>query len=143
MAPPASPVITMPQARQRGQFPASTRPAQADPETAGPGDNRLPRPLEVTQCSLCGSTRPLGLLVPDGGRACADVRWYCKDVRSCTERWVAASRRSRASWPVTPGDAAVAAPAPAEAPAELPGTPAARPGGPAEEAQPAPASASG
>jgi hypothetical protein len=39
---------------------------------------------------MCGVERPLGLLVPDGGEACADVRWYCKDVKSCTERWTEA-----------------------------------------------------
>ena len=39
---------------------------------------------------MCGIERPLGLLVPDGGGACADIHWYCKDVKSCTERWTAA-----------------------------------------------------
>jgi hypothetical protein len=28
-------------------------------------------------------------MLPDGGQACADIRWYCKDARSCTERWTA------------------------------------------------------
>jgi len=28
-----------------------------------------------------------GQLVADGGSACADVRWYCLDMRTCTERW--------------------------------------------------------
>jgi hypothetical protein len=28
-------------------------------------------------------------MMPDGGRACADIRWYCKDAKSCTERWTA------------------------------------------------------
>ena len=45
------------------------------------------RPLPTAQCSMCGVSHPLGLLVPDGSRACADIRWYCKDVKSCTERW--------------------------------------------------------
>ena len=45
------------------------------------------RALEVASCSLCGLERPIGLLVPDGGEACDDLRWYCKDARSCTERW--------------------------------------------------------
>jgi len=45
------------------------------------------RALEVASCSLCGFERPIGLMVPDGGEACADLRWYCKDARSCTERW--------------------------------------------------------
>lgn len=47
------------------------------------------RGLQVAQCSMCGITLPLGLMVPDGGQACADVRWYCHDARSCTERWTA------------------------------------------------------
>jgi hypothetical protein len=55
-------------------------------------DNRL-RPLDAAVCSLCGVARPLGLLVPDGSAACADVHWYCKDVKSCTERWTAARSR--------------------------------------------------
>jgi len=50
------------------------------------------RPLDVAQCSLCSIALPLGLLVPDGGEACADVRWYCKDAKSCTERWTNARR---------------------------------------------------
>jgi hypothetical protein len=47
------------------------------------------RGLQVARCALCGLELPLGLMVPDGGRACADLRWYCKDAKSCTERWTA------------------------------------------------------
>jgi hypothetical protein len=47
------------------------------------------RPAPSAQCSLCGIALPTGLLVPDGGQACADIRWYCKDAKSCTERWTA------------------------------------------------------
>jgi hypothetical protein len=47
------------------------------------------RPLPSAQCSLCGIALPTGLLVPDGGQACADIRWYCQDARACTERWTA------------------------------------------------------
>jgi hypothetical protein len=28
-------------------------------------------------------------MVADGGSACADIRWYCRDMRACTERWTA------------------------------------------------------
>jgi hypothetical protein len=35
-------------------------------------------------------------MVADGGSACADVRWYCLDMRGCTERWT--------SRPATPAD---------------------------------------
>jgi len=70
------------------RLPAGPGPNVAGPPAAAQGD-RL-RPLEVAQCALCGIARPLGLLVPDGSQSCADVRWYCKDVQSCTERWTTA-----------------------------------------------------
>jgi hypothetical protein len=47
------------------------------------------RGLQVASCALCGLELALGLMVPDGGHACADLRWYCKDAKSCTERWTA------------------------------------------------------
>jgi len=91
MAPDASSVL-MSQAGQAEQFPATPGTALADLRTAGQGGNNL-RPLEAAQCSLCGVARPLGLLVPDGGHGCADIRWYCKDTKSCTERWTTALPR--------------------------------------------------
>jgi hypothetical protein len=33
--------------------------------------------------------------VPDGGHACADLRWYCKDARACTDRWTSRRNPSR------------------------------------------------
>ena len=90
MAPQASSAMAMPQARQQPeQLPISFRLAVVDSATAGPGEGSL-RPLEVAECTMCGIERPLGLLVPDGSGACADVRWYCKDIKSCTERWTTA-----------------------------------------------------
>ena len=86
MAPQASSAMALPQVRQPEQPPAVFRPTLVDATTAGPSDNHR-RPLAVAECSMCGTARPLGLLVPDGGSACADIRWYCKDVKSCTERW--------------------------------------------------------
>lgn len=47
------------------------------------------RSLQSAHCVLCGTLLPISLMVPDGGQACADIRWYCKDTRSCTERWTA------------------------------------------------------
>jgi hypothetical protein len=70
------------------QLPASPRPVQAELPASAQRDGL--RPLEVAHCSLCGIALPLGLLVPDGGQACADIRWYCKDAKSCTERWTTA-----------------------------------------------------
>ena len=64
-----------------------------------------PRPLEVAQCSLCGIALPLGLMVPDGGPACADIRWYCKDAMSCTKRWTAAHPPGYAHMSAAPDDA--------------------------------------
>jgi hypothetical protein len=56
--------------------------------------------LQVVSCALCGLERPLGLMVPDGGSACADLRWYCKDAQSCTERWT--SRLGEPAVPPSP-----------------------------------------
>jgi hypothetical protein len=49
----------------------------------------LAAPSIVETCWLCGTRLPTDHLVPDGGSACSDVRWYCMDTRSCTERWTA------------------------------------------------------
>jgi hypothetical protein len=43
----------------------------------------------VEACWLCGIRLPVAQLVPDGGDACTDVRWYCRDARACTQRWTA------------------------------------------------------
>ncbi|HVT71154.1 MAG TPA: hypothetical protein VHF26_25635 [Trebonia sp.] len=53
-------------------------------------DDRFTAPhggREAARCALCGVTLPTGSMVPDGGAACADIRWYCRDVLSCTQRW--------------------------------------------------------
>jgi hypothetical protein len=100
------------------------------------------RPLPSAQCSLCGIALPTGLMVPDGGQACADVRWYCKDAKSCTERWTANLPRHPH---IAPTSASLVSSAPAAAPRERPGgvgdrrprpdpVPAELLGGPAEEA---------
>jgi hypothetical protein len=72
---------------------------------------------------LCGIALPLGLLVPDGGEACADIHWYCKDARSCTDRWTTARPRTRAHTQAVPGSAVADAgeAAPDAAPAEQEG----------------------
>lgn len=102
MAIQASSAMALPQAwqpeQQPEQLPTGLRLAPADSAPAEPGENRL-RPLEVAECCMCGIERPQGLLVPDGGGACTDVRWYCKDVKSCTERWVAARQSAPARQP--------------------------------------------
>jgi hypothetical protein len=105
-----------------GQNTTTSDPAPATPATAT--QRNQPRPLEVAQCSMCGIALPLGLLVPDGGQACADVRWYCKDAMSCAERWTTASPPIRAHTPAAPDDTSRGAgkAAPDRASAELPGS---------------------
>ena len=76
----------------------------AEPEGTAALPKR-PRPLEEAQCAMCGIALPLGLLVPDGGHACADVRWYCKDAMSCTKRWTTAQTPGHAHKPAAPDDA--------------------------------------
>jgi hypothetical protein len=69
-------------------------PMSRPPENWAPA-GRPPRAPETVHCSLCGTTQATGLMLPDGGTACADVRWYCKDVLACTQRWTARSPSAR------------------------------------------------
>ena len=91
-------------------------------------ENR-PRPPQSTQCSLCGIVLPLELMMPDGGQACADIRWYCTDAKSCTQRWTARLPGTGLSASIPsavepgPGDALDSAPADDLVPAKLPGIP--------------------
>jgi hypothetical protein len=108
-------------ARVQGVRRASGRPmsrqfAWGDSSMATQRDDRQ-RPLPSAQCSLCGIALPTGLMVPDGGQACADVRWYCKDAKACTERWTASLPRHAHIAP-TP---ASLAPALAPMPGPMPG----------------------
>jgi hypothetical protein len=75
------------------------------------------RPLPSAQCSLCGIALPTGLMVPDGGQACADIRWYCKDAEACTERWTASLPRHAHIAPTPPSLAPPTIPATANNPA--------------------------
>ena len=116
-ATPAADTTTSMKARP-DQLAITPGPASAKPPMAM--QRNRPRPLEVAQCSLCGIALPLGLMVPDGGQACADIRWYCKDSMSCTKRWTTAHPPGRAHLPTAPDDAFTGAgkAAPAGAPAE-------------------------
>jgi hypothetical protein len=95
-------IVTSPETKPE-QLPAGSLPAP--PEPPAPAQRDRLRPLEVAQCSMCGIALPLGLLVPDGGPGCADIRWYCKDARSCTERWTSARPPQHAPSPAVPGAA--------------------------------------
>jgi len=96
--------------------------------------------LQTATCSLCGIELPIGLMVPDGGQACTDLRWYCKDAKSCTERWTARPPRpARRLAPAAEAeaeaeDASEAAVGPESAEPEPDELPAGQLGGPAEPA---------
>lgn len=55
-------------------------------------DQRRPAPFPaeratVRSCWMCGTRLAADQMVADGGTACLDLRWYCRDIRACTERW--------------------------------------------------------
>ena len=100
--PPAAVMTTRPETGP-DQLAVTPGPAPTKPPTAT--QRNQPRPLEVAQCSMCGIALPLGLLVPDGGQACADIHWYCKDAMSCTKRWTTAHAPGRAHMPAARDDA--------------------------------------
>jgi hypothetical protein len=47
---------------------------------------------DVEPCWMCGIRLPVTQMMADGGEACGSVRWYCRDVRGCTERWTTRPR---------------------------------------------------
>jgi hypothetical protein len=63
-------------------------------------------------CWMCGIRLPADQMVADGGSACSDLRWYCRDTWACTERWTsrpatpAATGQDTAETPQTPGEQA-------------------------------------
>jgi hypothetical protein len=67
--------------------------------------NRQPSaPIEgesspVRSCWMCGIRLPAHQMVADGGSACLDVRWYCRDTWGCTRRWTSHSARLAAIRP--------------------------------------------
>lgn len=78
------------------------------------------RRAAVVSCWLCGTRLQHNQMVADGGSACSDIRWYCRDTRACTERWTTARREAQAagaspgvalSQPLYPGNEASRPPA--------------------------------
>ena len=63
------------------------RPSRWSP--AASADEGSAGELANAACALCGIELSIISLVPDGGSGSADVRWYCRDIVSCTERWTA------------------------------------------------------
>jgi len=66
------------------------------------------RRAAVVSCWLCGIRLHHSQMMPDGGDACLDVRWYCKDARACTERWTSTRRLTRAAGAAPPGSTTAA-----------------------------------
>ena len=67
-------------------------------------DRQHPAPFttesgQVGSCWMCGIRLPVRQMVADGGSACHDVRWYCRDTWACTGRWTSRSARLTAFRP--------------------------------------------
>jgi hypothetical protein len=69
----------------------------ADERRASSAAGFAARRAAVASCWMCGIHQQQAEMVPDGGDACGDIRWYCKDARACTERWTSARRQARAA----------------------------------------------
>ena len=54
---------------------------------------------QVRSCWMCGIRLPARQMVADGGSACHDVRWYCRDTSGCTRRWTSRPARPTAIRP--------------------------------------------
>jgi hypothetical protein len=54
---------------------------------------------QVRSCWMCGMRLPANQMMADGGSACHDVRWYCRDTWGCTRRWTSHSARRPAIRP--------------------------------------------
>lgn len=67
------------------------------PNATLPPSSPLARRMAVVSCWLCGIRLHQNQMVPDGGNACLDLRWYCQDIRACTDRWSSAQRQRRAA----------------------------------------------
>ena len=83
-----------------------------------------PEELANATCALCGIELSIISLVPDGGPGSAEVRWYCRDIVSCTERWTADRTRPPGRAPAARANAPDlgAEPVPAEQTAPSGGT---------------------
>ena len=91
-------------ARYSPQAPTVTKMSDLPPD-APPPSSPLARRTAVVSCWLCGIRLHQNQMVPDGGSACLDIRWYCKDIRACTDRGFSAQRQGRAAEAAAPGKA--------------------------------------
>lgn len=55
-----------------------------------------------TSCWMCGIRLDPDQMVPDGTRACDDIRWYCQDTWACTQRWTSGPSQAPAPRSVLP-----------------------------------------
>jgi hypothetical protein len=78
------------------------RPSRWTPAATG-GDGS-PGELANATCALCGIELSIISLIPDGGPGSAEVRWYCRDIVSCTERWTSDRARRVDRAPVPDGN---------------------------------------
>ena len=69
----------------------------ADEERAPSAAGLAARRPAVVSGWMCGIRLQQNQMVPDGGSACGDIRWYCEDTRACTERWTSARHEARAA----------------------------------------------
>jgi len=87
-----------------------TAPADTAPRAAGlrgeqvmtdrqPSAQLAGESASVRSCWMCGIRLPARQMVADGGAACLDLRWYCRDIWGCTRRWTAHSARLAAIRP--------------------------------------------
>jgi hypothetical protein len=89
---PAAPVnVPAPRAKTAARV-ESLPGEQAMPDQRRPGPSRA-EPAPVKSCWMCGIRSSADQMVADGGSACLDLRWYCRDTWACTERWTARSAR--------------------------------------------------
>jgi hypothetical protein len=87
---PAVGAETTPRAGLRGERVMPHRPHPAPPGV---------EPVPVRTCWMCGIRLPAEQMMPDGGSACPDLRWYCRDTWGCTGRWTTHSARLAAIRP--------------------------------------------
>ena len=80
----------------------------ADGSRPPPAAGFAARRATVVSCWMCGIGLQQHQMVPDGGSACSDIRWYCRDTRACTERWTSPRRQAQAAG-ADPGRGAVTA----------------------------------
>ena len=89
---PAAPV-TAPASRAATTARAETLPGELAVTDRARRIQHWARQARAKPCWLCGIRLPAEQMVADGGSACSDLRWYCRDTQACTERWTSRPAR--------------------------------------------------